>query len=179
MAIDLRGPDGEAEAVGRRNPDLPVGPAGRDKTLRLLRAAEQDSEEPAELLLEQGESVLQLETRRRIEHVVRGRAQVDISPSPAALLGDRLHDRHHVVVDLVLDRFRAVERSTRCTKRYLVGRFGRDHTRVGLGPRERDLRRDDRKEAAFLAPDSAHLRSTVPELDRVDRHTRDTFAASG
>ncbi len=177
MPANLACPYREPEAVGGGNPNLPMGPPGADQHLRLLRSLQEYCKEFPELLIDKCEGAFDLQSRRSIKDIVRGRPVMHKSPTLTALLGDSPHDGHHVVTYLLLDLLRSGERGMVCTRSDCPGSLGRDEPVFGRCPCEGNLCLHDTGEAMLLSPHCPHFPGPVPVFDGMDRHGREVGAA--
>ncbi len=104
--------------------------------------------------------VAQLEGEGRVHHVRGGEPQVEEAPLVAHLLGERRHERDHVVLHLGLDRLHARDvdahlgpQRARGLDRYLAP--------LGEHVDQRQLDLEPAREAGLLGPEPAHLGAGV------------------
>ncbi len=100
--------------------------------------------------------VPQLEGEGRVHHVGGGEPQVEEASLVAHLLGERRHERDHVVPHLGLDRPHARDVDAHLgTER--ARRLGRHLAPLGEHVDQRQLDLEPAREARFLGPDPPHL----------------------
>ena len=173
MAGNLRGPDGESQAVGGGHGDLAVGPAGADQIPGFHGQVQKQCQQGLQLGLQHVQRGFDLQARGRVQDIVGGRTQVDPFSVFGALLGHGQNRGHHVMADLVLDLFGPFWTGLLGSSRDLsCGPIG-DHAQLFLCLREGSLHPEETAQPEILFPDGLHLFGAVPEFDGMNRHGRE------